>query len=531
MLLFHTLRKEKSLGQACCSVRVRMAPSPTGKLHLGGLRTALFNYLFARKKHGTFILRIEDTDQSRYDSESEKNIYSSLDWCGITPDEMEEKGDFGPYKQSLRTEIYRDYAHQLLEKRHAYRCYCTEDKLTEMRRVQNAKGMTFQYDKRCRSLPINQAREKDSGKGFGEYEHLPYVVRLKVPDGETLVKDEVFGDIVYKNVMVDDQILLKSDGYPTYHLANVVDDHLMKVSHVIRGEEWLNSTPKHVILYDAFGWEHPKFYHLPLLLNPDRSKLSKRSKDISVGDYESAGYLPMAVINFVSLLGWAPSDGQELFFSMKDIYRAFSLKNVNKSPCVVDTQKLTYFNKMHMKHMLEKDAKGLAQLFVDAVRAKFPEAEPVVSEDKKVEYLVKVLQNVQDNFTTVGGTIDQYPYYFVPPDFSSAPKTRRALLTSLGLKPDIVATAVAASQDATRACFFASASEFIKKPNFRFSAEKIRQMSNKAFGHDVLGFKLLRFYLTGRPDGEELELILKVLPYSVITQRLSTAKSDFESRS
>ena len=270
------------------NIRVRFAPSPTGFVHLGSLRTALYNYLFARHHKGTFILRIEDTDQARYTEGAVENLLETLQWAGLDYDEgPAREGEFGPYYQSERRQIYNTHVEQLLTDGHAYRCFCSEERLQKLREEQVAKKETPKYDGLCRKLPPDQAAERAA--------HESHVIRLKIPEkGETKVQDLIRGEVVFQNELIDDQVLLKSDGFPTYHLANVVDDHLMQISHVIRGEEWLLSMPKHILLYRYFGWEIPQFAHLPLLLNEDRSKLSKRQGDVAVEDYNKKGYLPQA---------------------------------------------------------------------------------------------------------------------------------------------------------------------------------------------------------------------------------------------
>lgn len=327
-------------------VRVRFAPSPTGYVHVGSLRTALYNYLFARHHQGTFILRIEDTDQTRYVEGAVDNLLETLRWAGLDYDEGPEKGGpYGPYYQSQRRDIYRQHVEELLEKDAAYPCFCSEDTLNHMREEQQKKGLPVMYDGRCRHIPKKEARER--------MKHEPHVIRLKVPrSGHTVVRDVIRGDVSFENALIDDQILLKSDGFPTYHLANVVDDHLMRVSHVIRGEEWLPSTPKHILLYQAFGWELPQFAHLPLLLNPDRTKLSKRQGDVAVEDYRAKGILPQALVNFVALLGWNKGDDQEIF-SLKELIEYFSLERVNKAGAVFDVHKLEWMNGQYLRKMDE----------------------------------------------------------------------------------------------------------------------------------------------------------------------------------
>ncbi len=333
-------------------VRVRFAPSPTGFVHLGSLRTALYNYLFARHHGGDFILRIEDTDQARSTKGAVENLLETLHWSQLDYDEGPDKeGAYGPYYQSKRLALYKKYAQILVEDQKAYPCFCTEERLKKLREEQTAKKLTPKYDGYCRHLKADEVNKRSKEK---------FVIRLKVPSGgETVVSDIIRSDVVFRHDMIDDQILLKSDGFPTYHLANVVDDHLMEVTHVIRGEEWLISTPKHLLLYQFFGWEPPKFAHLPLLLNPDRSKLSKRQGDVAVEDYREKGYLPEALLNFVALLGWNRGDDQEIF-SMSELIKDFSLERVNKSGAVFDLNKLNWMNGLYLRQLPESDYLSLA---------------------------------------------------------------------------------------------------------------------------------------------------------------------------
>src|SRR5690625_4374730 len=286
--------------------RLRFAPSPTGYLHIGGLRTALYNYLFAQHNNGKFILRIEDTDQTRYVEGAIENLVESLQWAGIKYDEgvflennkLVQKGDYGHYIQSERLDIYRKYVDQLIESGDAYYCFCSKERLDAVREEQKIKGLIPKYDGFCRSLTLDEAKKRIAN---GE-EH---VVRLKLPPSRDIkFNDLVRGDIVINTDDIDDQVLLKSDGYPTYHMAVVVDDHLMKITHIVRGEEWLSSTPKHVYLYEVFGWEKPTYVHLPTVLNKDRKKLSKRHGDVSVDDFREKGYLPEGLVNYLALVGW-----------------------------------------------------------------------------------------------------------------------------------------------------------------------------------------------------------------------------------
>jgi len=326
-------------------IRVRFAPSPTGFLHVGGLRTALYDYLYARKTAGKFILRIEDTDRTRFIEGAAEKLIQTLKDVGLEFDEGPEKdGVVGPYYQSLRTEIYKKYIDELIEKDAAYYCFCSSDDLDKMREEQRAKGIDPKYDGRCRKLSKEErAKRLDEGK--------PFVVRLKVPqEGEITFYDIVREKVTFPWKMVDDQILIKSDGFPTYHLANVVDDHLMGITHVIRGEEWLSSVPKHLLLYEQFGWKPPKMAHLPLLLNPDKSKLSKRQGDVAVEDYLEKGYLPEALLNFIALLGWHPKGDRELF-TLEELEKEFSMKRITKAGAVFDVEKLNWMNGHYIRSL------------------------------------------------------------------------------------------------------------------------------------------------------------------------------------
>ncbi len=340
------------------TVRVRFAPSPTGYLHVGGLRTALYNFLFARHHQGIMILRIEDTDRTRYVPGATENLIRTLKIMGIEYDEGPDRGGpFGPYVQSERLDLYRQHARQLVEQGDAYYCFCTPERLEEMRRRQEAAKETPKYDGTCRRLSPQEVEEKlRSG--------TPHVIRLKMPqEGETRFNDIIRGEVSFHNELIDDQILLKSDGYPTYHLANVIDDHYMEISHVIRGEEWLPSVPKHLKLYHAFGWQPPQMAHLPLLLNPDRSKLSKRQGDVAVEDFLEKGFLPQALINFVALLGWNPGTDQEIF-SLDELIEKFSLERVNKSGAVFDLQKLKWMNGHYIRELPEEEREAFLRKFL-----------------------------------------------------------------------------------------------------------------------------------------------------------------------
>jgi len=343
-------------------VRVRIAPSPTGDRHVGTAYIGLINFVFARQHGGQFIVRIEDTDQSRSSQVFEDAIFRSLRWTGLTWDEGPDKGGpHGPYRQSERTEIYQAHAEKLVENGHAYRCYCTSADLTEMRARQKAAKEKFGYDGRCRALSPADVAQRDAAAA-------PHVIRLKMmKEGESVVPDRLRGDVHFQNNLIDDQILLKSDGFPTYHLANVVDDHLMGISHVIRAEEWLISTPKHLALYQAFGWEAPEFIHLPLLRNKDKSKISKRKNPVSLVYYEQAGYLPEALMNFLALMGWTHPEEKDRF-SIDEMIEVFELDRVSLGSPVFDLDKLKWLNGLYLRELTPEALKEklMAVLFSEA---------------------------------------------------------------------------------------------------------------------------------------------------------------------
>jgi len=383
-------------------VRVRFAPSPTGYLHVGGLRTALYNYLFARRQNGTFILRIEDTDRARYVEGAVENLIQTLHWAGLEFDEGPGKGGpKGPYIQSGRLEIYRQHAKLLIDSGNAYYAFDTAEELEATRKTQEKLRLPTKYDRRALKLTREEVQAKLSAG-------LPHVVRMKVPDQSTVAFDDnIRGHVEFSTDQIDDQVLLKSDGYPTYHLANVVDDHLMSVTHVIRGEEWLSSTPKHVLLYRFFGWELPVFAHLPLLLNPDKSKLSKRQGDVAVEDYRQKGYLKEALVNFVAFLGWNPGDEREIF-SLEELVKEFSLERVGQSGAVFNVEKLDWMNFQHLKK--KPDAEVLAMVKEQLSQSAF---KGMHFQDS---YLLSVISAMRERMTFVKDVLEKSPYFFQPPD-------------------------------------------------------------------------------------------------------------------
>lgn len=407
-------------------VRVRFAPSPTGGLHIGGVRTALYNYLFARNKGGTFILRIEDTDQNRKVEGAEQYILDALEWCGISPDESPvHGGKFGPYRQSERLDLYRKYVMGLVEQGHAYYAFDTTQELDAMRqRLQNEKADLQQYGWSTRlSMSNSLTLDQDEVKKRIE-QGEPYVIRLKVPADETVVvNDLVRGEVKVKSSIIDDKILLKSDGFPTYHLANVVDDHLMKISHVIRGEEWLPSAPLHVLLYQLLGWGHeiPQFAHLPLLLKPEGSgKLSKRDADKHgfpifplswmdprVGEeaigFREQGYIPEALVNFLAMLGWNPGTEEEIF-TLAELANIFELKGINKSGAKFDIEKAKWYNEVYLRR---QSVDELALKFSHVVSEKGHDCSP-----DKAHHIIAVLL---DRVTFFDDFWNQGSFFFVEP--------------------------------------------------------------------------------------------------------------------
>jgi glutamyl-tRNA synthetase len=331
-------------------VRTRIAPSPTGDPHVGTIYIALFNLAFAKKNNGKFILRIEDTDQTRSHITYENNIFKSLKWAKINWDEGPDiGGQYGPYRQSERLDVYKKYASELLEKDKAYKCFATKEELEEMREVAIKTGSKLGYDRRYRNLSKEEIKKRED-------ENQKYVIRLKVPlSGELTFEDKIKGTITTPLADIDDQVLFKSDGFPTYHLANVVDDHLMKITHVIRGDEWISSTPKHILLYEAFGWEKPVFMHMPLLCGKDGKKLSKRKNPTSTFFYKDSGFLADALVNFLTLMGYSTPDEKELY-SFEKFTKNFDYKRIGKSAAFFDIQKLQWINQQYIINTLsEKD--------------------------------------------------------------------------------------------------------------------------------------------------------------------------------
>ncbi len=374
-------------------VRVRFAPSPTGSPHIGNIRTALFTWLFARRHGGVFILRIEDTDRARYVEGSVQEIMDSLRWLGLDWDE-------GPIFQSQRLPLYREVAEQLVASGHAYRCYCTPERLEELRKQQEAAKQPTGYDRKCRYLSDEErARVEASG--------APYVIRFAMPlEGVTVFQDAIRGELRFENAVLDDFVMLKSDGFPTYHLASVTDDHTMGITHVIRGEEWISSTPRHVQMYHALGWELPVFAHLPMILGTDRKKLSKRHGSVQFVEYIQQGYLPEAMFNFLALLGWSADEDRDLY-SREELIERFDLSGVLDHPAIFDGQKLLWMNGVYIR---QKPIEELTRLCLPYLQeAGLMQADP---SPEQVEYAQKVIALEQERMKLLSEVVPLTEYFF-----------------------------------------------------------------------------------------------------------------------
>jgi nondiscriminating glutamyl-tRNA synthetase len=420
-------------------MRTRFAPSPTGFLHIGGLRTALYAALIARQTKGQFLLRIEDTDQARTVPGAVENILETLQWAGIPPDEgvvlregvASEVGSYGPYTQSQRLPQYREAVDRLLASGHAYRCFCSPQRLEEMRTAQQASKQAPMYDRKCVNIPPEEAKQRaDTGE--------KHVVRLKVPQQRAIsFTDDIRGELSFAGHTVDDQVLLKSDGFPTYHLAHVVDDHAMKIDIVIRGEEWLSSLPKHILLWEAFGWPCPRYAHLSLLLNSDRSKLSKRQGDVATTEYITRGYLPEAILNFLALLGWNPGTTQELF-SLEELTEAFTLDRVQKAGAVFDLEKLKWLQGQWMRRFTPEE---FAARIRPAVVEKFPAA-------AKDPHFVERAKSVQERVTFAPEAAEMLAFLYEETSATIELLANKKQHVTLELLPTILKALIAVLEDA-----------------------------------------------------------------------------------
>lgn len=474
-------------------IRVRFAPSPTGYPHLGNIRTALFNWLFARHHDGKFILRIEDTDVARKVAGAVENITESLKWLGLDWDE-------GPYFQSQRLPQYQEIARKLVDQGHAYLCYCSPQRLEEMRREQMRRKQPPKYDRRCRELTGQQrARLEASG--------VTPVVRFKTPlEGETSFHDLIRGKVTFQNDTLDDFILLKSDGYPTYHLANVIDDHLMVISHVLRADEWLSSTPRHILLYQVLDWQPPQFAHLPMILGPDKAKLSKRHGATNIIDYQRQGYLPEAMINFLSLLGWSLDDKTE-FLSREELVKHFTLERVGKTAAIFNKDKLDWMNGVYLRKLTPEQFASQSILFLQR------DLPPSVKHPLDNSYISTITPLIQERAKTLGDVPHLADFFFLDDleydqsllikgtDTASATK---AIETSLERLKPLEAWNIASLEDILRPL-----------------ATELGLTTSKFFG-------LLRVAITGRTASPPLFQTMAVLGKERCLKRLNKALQEIK---
>lgn len=488
------------------SVRVRFAPSPTGFLHIGGLRTALYNYLFARHfDNGTFVLRIEDTDQSRYVEGAEKDIIRSLEWCGMKIDESpEHPGEFGPYRQSERKELYHTYAEKLIESGQAYYAFDTPEELDQMReRLQKSGNPSPKYDAITRqsmknSLTLSQD-EVDRRLAAGE----EYVIRLKVPRRETVrFEDIIRGHVSFETKGLDDQVLLKSDGMPTYHLANVVDDHEMEISHVIRGEEWLSSTPKHILLYDAFGWEPPKMAHLPLIMSPNGGKLSKRKAEeegipVNTKEYVKQNYEPEALVNFLAYLGWSPGDDSEIH-SLDELCELFTLERVSKGGAVFNHKKLLWYNEHYLREQSD-------DLLADRLRAIAKTKSIDLPED---EFLKEAISLLKERVSKIEEILEMGDFFFKDPESYD----EKALKKWKSDSSDLV-------KQYRESIIDLDESEF-EAATLKSHLEEVIEKNDVGFGKLMMP---LRIAVTGQGFGPDLFSSMELLGKETVIRRLDAA--------
>lgn len=478
------------------TVKVRFAPSPTGPLHIGGARSALFNYLFAAGNGGNFVFRIEDTDLERSSRESEQDIISALHWLGITWDEgIDAGGEFGPYRQTERLDTYKQFTDKLLQSGLAYYCYCSEEELEQERQELSARGETPRYLGKCRQLTPEQRQAYEA-------EGRKPVVRFRVPEGQDIViNDLVRGKVVFESDGIGDYIIVKSDGIPTYNYAVVIDDVLMQITHVVRGEEHLSNTPRQVLIYEALGMKAPDFAHISLILNTEGRKMSKRDGDTAVMDYYHKGYLPEAVINFIALLGWSPSGEQE-FFTMEELQQAFSLEKVSKSPAVFDLNKLNYINAHYLK---QKDSADLVELALPFLRQKglFPET---ILSDADRQWITALIDAVIEKVNHLSG-IKDYIHYFIGTEVDALTEEAEAIMQAETV-PAVLQLFESKVRDAA-ILDMASSKSMLK--------EITKELNLK--GKDV--FMPVRIALTGQMHGPDLDRIMMLLGKENIYGRLA----------
>ena len=489
------------------SVRVRFAPSPTGFVHIGSLRTALYNFLYARKMQGNYVLRVEDTDRTRLVEGAVEGMLSAMNWAGVNHDEgvmlsddnkVVQNGDCGPYIQSERLDIYKEHIKTLIDKGDAYYCFCSRSRLDRIREQQKNEGLDPKYDGHCRELSQEEIQDKlDKGED--------YVIRMKLPENKSITfNDIVRGKVSIHTSDMDDQVLIKADGFPTYHFAVVVDDHMMDITHVIRGEEWLTSTPKHVLLYQMFGWKAPTFVHLPNILNADRKKLSKRQGDVAVEDFRNKGYLPEALVNYIALVGWSPEDNKEIF-SMPELIEAFSLERVSKSGGVFDTAKLNWVNSHYIK---EADTQRLVDL-----ASKFVIKEKLMSEQEvkaNNEWLLLAMDTVKDRLDYLAQFPEEIKSFLnsAMPELEDEAREFMKLEHMMELADELEAKITAADNIT---------------PDFVSAMFKEIQKEKGIKGKNL--FMGTRVIITGQNHGPDIPMVLSLLGKEKALSRIEQAKA------
>ena len=480
------------------NVRVRFAPSPTGEPHIGNIRTALFNWLFARRHGGDFVVRVEDTDQERLVPGALDAVLESLEWLKIDWDEGPRvDGPHAPYVQSQRLDIYKELANTLVERGHAYPCYCTRERLDEMRKEQQAQRQGSGYDRRCRHLSPEQRSDLDA-------EGAPSVIRFAMPtSGITEVEDLIRGHVEWRNELLDDFVILKSDGFPTYHLGVVTDDHLMEISHVLRAEEWLPSTPRHIQLYGALDFVPPKFGHLPIIMGPDRAKLSKRHGATALLDYRDEGYLPEALLNFMVLLGWALDDKTEVM-TTDTIINGFSLEHVTKSSAIFDREKLTWMNGVYIRELA---AEELAERMLPFLERDLPQELLPVDWD----YVTAIAPLVQERIKLLSDAAEMTRYFF-----EDLPEYDAKTLVQRGMEPG-----------STREALQAALEQLRESPSFENQhLEEMLRAAGQELGLSPRHFfGLLRTAVTGRTVTPPLFETMEVLGRERVLRRLERAIS------
>ncbi|MBN2898661.1 MAG: glutamate--tRNA ligase [Clostridia bacterium] len=485
------------------SVRVRFAPSPTGYVHIGGLRTALYNYLFAKKNGGTYLLRVEDTDQTRYVEGAVEGMIEVMEWAGVPHSEgpvlrdgkIVELGDCGPYIQSQRTEIYREHVEQLLASGHAYYCFCSKERLDNLREAQKEEGKTPRYDGHCRDISYEEAKKRVAA---GE----PHVVRLKMPENRDIVfTDMIRGTVTVNTAEIDDQVLIKTDGFPTYHLAVIVDDHYMGITHVVRGEEWLISTPKHVYTYEAFGWDAPTFVHLPVILNKDKKKLSKRQGDVAVEDFKKKGYLAEALINYVALVGWSPEDNQEIF-SMDELIEKFSFERVSKSGGVFDLDKLNWVNNHYIKEAaLDRIVEGCKPYMIEAGLMTAEELEV------KSDWFAQIVDLMRERFNRLMDVTDHMAL-FMEEDVTLENDEAREMV-EMEHVPEMLTV-------------FASKIEAMDEVTPDALKDALKEVQKETGNKGKNLFMPTRVAITGQLHGPDLNKMMSILGKETVLKRLAT---------